>query len=160
MIIKDTKSDVLAQLTLESFRLNGLLLQKGDELAQDQDMSSARWQVLGTLILAGKPITVAEIARRMSLARQSVQRIADYLSERGFTRYIDNPDHRLWKLLAPTPAGRKVYRTLENRRRRWGEELAADVSVAELRAALAVLRKLRAATAPQVRRSGNKIKIG
>lgn len=81
MNAKYKAAHAFGELTLESFRLNGRLLATGDELARDLQMTSASWQVLGTLVLAGEPVTVAEIARRMGLARQSVQRITDRLAE-------------------------------------------------------------------------------
>ncbi len=42
----------------------------------------------------------------MGLTRQSVQRIADLLVERGLAAYADNPAHRRAKLVTPTSAGR------------------------------------------------------
>ena len=55
-----------------------------------------------------EPLPVAEIARRvgLGLARQSVQRVADLLVERGWARFRDNPSHRRAKLLEPTDEGR------------------------------------------------------
>ena len=42
----------------------------------------------------------------MGITRQSVQRIADLLVERGLAEYLPNPAHRRAKLLAPTERGR------------------------------------------------------
>jgi DNA-binding MarR family transcriptional regulator len=42
----------------------------------------------------------------MGITRQSVQRIADILAERGLAEYLPNPAHRRAKLLTPTEAGR------------------------------------------------------
>ena len=140
---KGKRAQALGELTLESFRLNGRLLATGDELARDLQMTSARWQVLGTLVLAGESITVAEIARRMGLARQSVQRIADSLAASKLLRFLDNPVHPRWKLLAPTAAGLKVHRKLETRREAWAAGLVADISLRDLLAATSVLRTLR-----------------
>src|SRR5947208_697900 len=66
--------------------------------------TAAWWQVLGPVL--GPPLPVAGIAREMGLTRQSVQRIADILVERGLAEYRDNPAHRRAKLLVPTEAGR------------------------------------------------------
>lgn len=135
--------DTFAELTLESFRLNALLLAKGDELAKDVGLTSTRWQVLGTLILTGKPVTVATIAQRMGLTRQSVQRTADGLTNLKFTRYIDNPNHLRWNLVQPTAAGFKVHKKLEKRRLKWAREIVEDVSQKELNTALRVIRQLK-----------------
>ena len=143
MNAKFKAAHAFGELTLESFRLNGRLLATGDELARDLQMTSASWQVLGTLVLAGEPVTVAEIARRMGLARQSVQRITDRLAESKLVRFVANPAHPRWNLVAPTPAGLKVHRKLEARREAWALQLVADIPAQDLLVATSVLRKLR-----------------
>ncbi len=67
-------------------------------------MTAAWWQVLGAVL--HEPLPVAGIARAMGITRQSVQRIADLLVERGLAAYHPNPAHRRAKLLAPTEEGR------------------------------------------------------
>ena len=49
----------------------------GNRLGAGAGLTSARWQVLAALALAGRPLTVAQIARTMGLSRQSVQRLVD-----------------------------------------------------------------------------------
>ncbi len=140
---KAQAAEVFGDLTLASFRLNGLLLTAGDRLAADANMTSARWQVLGTLILAAEPLTVAAIARRMGLARQSVQRIADWLMQAGQLEYVDNPAHPRWHLARSTAAGRRTYRRLEKRRAVWAQQLVAGMDPARLQVACDVLQELR-----------------
>jgi DNA-binding MarR family transcriptional regulator len=74
---------------VQVFRLNGLLAEVGDALARPAGQSSARWQVLASIEEA--PAPVAQIARVLGLARQSVQRVADLLAEEGLASYEDNP---------------------------------------------------------------------
>jgi DNA-binding MarR family transcriptional regulator len=143
MNAKYKAAQALGELTLESFRLNARLLATGDELARDLQMTSARWQVLGTLVLAGEPVTVAEISRRMGLARQSVQRVTDGLAESKLVRFVSNPAHPRWNLVAPTQAGLRVHRKLEARRKAWAVRLVADIPAQDLLIAMNVLRKLR-----------------
>src|SRR5919108_292005 len=59
-------------MVLTTFRANGVFLAAGDRLVAKEAMTAARWQVLGAVALAERPLTVAQIARRMGLARQSV----------------------------------------------------------------------------------------
>ena len=87
------------------FRLEGFLTAAGDALAAPAGQSSARWRVLAAV--EDRPMTVAQIARAWSLARQSVQRIADLLVRDGLVAYEDNPEHRRAKLVRLTPAGRR-----------------------------------------------------
>ena len=82
---------------MTSFRLNGQLLAVAEELARPVGLTAAWWQVLGAAL--GEPQSVSEIARAMGLTRQSVQRIADLLVERGLAAYADNPAHRRAKLV-------------------------------------------------------------
>jgi DNA-binding MarR family transcriptional regulator len=46
-----------------------------------------------------KPLSVAQIARNMGVARQSVQRLADNLERQGIVEYAPNPDHGRAKLV-------------------------------------------------------------
>lgn len=131
------------ELVLESFRLNHRLLAAGDRLSADLGMSSARWQVLGTLVRAGGSQTVAEVARMMRLKRQSVQRLADRLEADGLIAFVDNPRHRRAKLAEPTSLGRAVLEQLETRRSAWADNIAGGLPSDDIEAATRVLRMLR-----------------
>ena len=98
------EQDLLSAASIATFRLNGQFLALAEDLARPAGLTAAWWQVLGAVL--GGPLPVAGIAREMGLARQSVQRIADILVERGLAEYRDNPAHRRAKLLVPTEAGR------------------------------------------------------
>lgn len=104
MVAKSRSSeDVLNELVLRVFRLNGRLLDAADRLTEGSGLTAARWQVLGTVLR--EPLTVAAAARSMGLARQSVQRLADVLVEEGLCEFLPNPAHQRAKLLAPTDRG-------------------------------------------------------
>src|SRR5919197_5181614 len=76
----------------------------GEALAKPAGQTLARWLVLEAI--QDQPATVAQIARTMYLARQSVQRLADVLVRDGLAVYESNPAHRRAKLLRLTPRGR------------------------------------------------------
>jgi len=137
--------NALGELTVEVFRVNSLLLSAGDDLTRDLGLSSARWQVLGALELAGRPLTVSQIARNMGLVRQSVQRIADDLARDGFVSYGSNPDHRRAKLVIPTKSGRGGFIAAMRRQESWTREVtsSARLSDSKLRDAASTLRALR-----------------
>jgi DNA-binding MarR family transcriptional regulator len=130
-----------SELLIEIFRLNGLALEAGDVLANPAGLSSARWQVLGVVDHGHEP--VAEVARQMGLARQSVQQTADALERDGFVTYLENPRHRTAKLIAITAAGRKALRSLEARHAVWAARLGAQVDPKSLRALVEGLRHVR-----------------
>lgn len=98
------RQNLLSRSALGVFRLNGQFLSVADELARPAGLTAAWWQVLGAVLPA--PLPVSGIARVMGITRQSVQRIADLLVDKGLAEYLPNPAHRRAKLLSPTAAGR------------------------------------------------------
>jgi DNA-binding MarR family transcriptional regulator len=128
-------------LILEIFRFNGRLLTAGDRLTKPLTLSSARWQVLGAV--EQRPLSVAQIARNMGLARQSVQTLADSLDADGIIEYAPNPDHQRAKLVCLTAAGRRVMKELAQRQIHWANRVAAGTSAKEIEAALDLINKLR-----------------
>ena len=81
----------LRELMLEVFRLNGALLRHGAALTAPLGQTQARWQVMGAVAEAER--TVPQIARRMGMSRQGVQRVADILVSDGIVAFMPNPDH-------------------------------------------------------------------
>ena len=132
--------DALSLLAIHVLRLGGLLTAEGDALAKPAGQTSARWQVLASA--EDGPITVAQLARRLGLARQSVQRVADLLEQDGLAAYDDNPDDLRAKLLRLTPRGRAALSTIQRAQSAWANELGAQIGEAELRRAAAVLERL------------------
>lgn len=128
-------------LILEMFRLNGALIAAGNHLVEDLGLTSARWQVLGGL--TDGPASVADIARKMGLTRQSVQRIADRLMEEGFAATAPNPAHRRAKLYTLTSHGEAVMAEVSRRQIEWSNRIAEAIDSEDLAAALSVMTKLR-----------------
>lgn len=128
------------RLILETFRLNGLLLTAGDRLAKELGLTSARWQVLGSIWDEAR--TVSGIARHMGLARQSVQRTALRLEADGFVGFADNPDHRRARLVSLTEKGVQALEELSRLQAEWVSGLAAEMPPANIRIARGVMRGL------------------
>ena len=133
--------DALTELVLPVFELNGEFLAAAETMTRPVGLTPAWWQVLGATL--DEPLSVAEIARRvgLGLARQSVQRVADLLVERGWAAYRDNPAHRRAKLVEPTAAGRQTLRRLTTAQHAWADAVGDEVGETELRAALGVIRR-------------------
>ncbi|HEU0220812.1 MAG TPA: helix-turn-helix domain-containing protein, partial [Paracoccaceae bacterium] len=131
------------RLILELFRLNGRLLAAGDALTADLGLTSARWKILGALGLADRPLTVPQIARRMGLTRQAVQRIAHDLAGFGMVEFAPNPDHQGSPLLQPSSQGAAALDTIGARQAEWAHGLAVGLGTARLAEALALLETLR-----------------
>ncbi|UFS70336.1 MarR family transcriptional regulator [Geomonas sp. RF6] len=128
------------KLILETFRLNGALIAAGDQLVGVLGLTSARWQVLGSVYEG--PATVAEIARRMGLTRQNVQRIADYLAKDGFVTTSANPAHRRAKLYSLTPHGKSVMEEVRNRQAEWANRIADGIGTTRIGEAISVMTVL------------------
>ncbi len=70
-----------------------------------------------------QPQTVAQIARNMGHARQSVQRVADVLATEGLVIYQENPTDRRAQLLTLTPQGAEVLRTIYALNQEWARHI-------------------------------------
>ena len=146
---RSAAGDALTDLVLPVFELNGEFLAAAKDIAEPAGLTPAWWQVLGATL--DEPLPVAEIARRvgLGLARQSVQRTADLLVQQGWATYRDNPHHRRAKLLGPTPDGRATLVRLRAAQHAWADAVGAEVGADELRAALATLNRVIAASRRQ-----------
>jgi DNA-binding MarR family transcriptional regulator len=133
------RDKVVEDLVLSVFRLNGQLIDAGNRLVLDIGLTSAWWQVLGALDLSPVPLPVAHIARNLSLARQSVQRVADLLADKGLVQFEVNPHHQRAKLVVLTQRGRAAAKSAEERQRPWAREMTAGLSLERISTALEVL---------------------
>ena len=137
------EQDLLSAASMTTFRLNGQFLALAEELARPAGLTAAWWQVLGAVL--GEPLPVAGIAREMGLTRQSVQRVADVLVERGLAEFRDNPAHRRAKLLSPTANGRAAVAKIGPAHAEAARRLVAVLGEQTLAAAVEALRTLSAA---------------
>jgi DNA-binding MarR family transcriptional regulator len=137
---RSPEGDAVSRLTVLVFRLNGLLTAAGDALAEPAGQTTARWRVLAAV--EHTPMTVAQIARAWSLARQSVQRVADLLERDGLVSYEANPAHRRASLLRLTPKGRSVLRRIQAAQREWAEDVGREIGIDDLATANRILARV------------------
>jgi len=140
---RHSEQELLSTSALAVFRLNGQMLDLAERLARPVGLTAAWWQVLGAVL--GEPSSVAGIARQMGITRQSVQRIADLLVERGLAEYLPNPAHRTAKLLAPTAAGRAAVHRINPAHAASAKQLTAVLGHREFESICAALAALSAA---------------
>jgi len=129
-------------IVLGVLRMNGLMVAAGDRLAAPSRLTAARWQVLGAIALARRPMTVPRIARRMGLSRQSVQVSVNRLVDDGLIEAEENDDHQRSPLFRLTKLGTASYAEVDRRQVRWINELAAGLPLVELAATTRVLTEL------------------
>lgn len=135
--------NALTDLIVEVFRLNGELLDAGDQITKPYGLTSARWQVMGALDLEGHSLTVAQIARRMGLARQGVQRIVNDLERLGMVVLEDNVDHKRAKLVALTADGRQAMEQIDKAQFAWVNQLSEGLSERQINQALKLMQTVR-----------------
>lgn len=96
--------DIVPLLVADVFHLAGVFRRRGEEIARRAGRTQAEWQLLSAISDGAR--TVPQIARRLGLVRQSVQRTADHLESKFLVRFVPNPDHKKSTLTELTSAGR------------------------------------------------------
>ena len=131
---------ILTDLIIPIIRLEAHFSRAGEAIAATADQTLARWLALE--MVADAPATVAQVARKLDLTRQSVQRIADLLEHDGLTEYVDNPAHQTSKLVRLTASGRHTLRTIQAAQRAWANQVGARIGEVNLRQASRVVEQL------------------
>ncbi len=133
-------TEVVNGIVLDVFKLNGYFIKAADCLTKESVLTSARWQILGTVL--HEQHTVAAIARTMGLARQSVQRIADVLVADGLAEFLPNPAHKRAKLLSSTEKGLNTIIKIRPEVDAWAESVKDIIGEDELEDAEKVIKNL------------------
>ena len=131
---------ILTDLIIPVIRLEAHFSRAGEAIAAAAGQTLARWLTLE--MVSDEPATVAQVARKLDLTRQSVQRIADLLTEDGLTEFVDNPAHQTSKLVRLTARGRNTLRTIQAAQRAWANQVGARIGEANLRHASRVVEQL------------------
>lgn len=145
------EGDALTDLVLDLFRLDSLLLTAGDRLVSPLGLTSARWQVLGTIMAAERPQPVAWLARDLGGNRQNVQRIINDLQKEELVAFEVNPHHRRAQLVVLTEKGRRTFEAAMELQAPWINNLSDGLSVKDIRTVHRVVRSLRS----KLERNGN-----
>lgn len=142
-IVRTPAGTALTHLVLELFSLSSRMLLAGDRLVADLGLTSARWQVLGTIAAAARPQPVAWLARDMGANRQNVQRIVNDLAGDGLVRFEPNPHHRRAHLVVMTDKGREIFEAAMTLQAPWVNNLAQDLPIEDIDMTSRVLKLLR-----------------
>jgi DNA-binding MarR family transcriptional regulator len=139
---RTAEGEMTTNLILSIFRANGLLLATGDMLSAEHGLTAARWQVLGAIALAERPLTVPQIARRVGLTRQTVHTTVSRLVGDELVELRQNAEHRRSQLVELTAHGRETYAAVDRKQRTWVNELSAGLSLHDLATAEEVVQAL------------------
>ncbi len=133
----------MSDTIFDLLRLNSRILTAGDRLVAGLGLTSARWQVLGTMIEAERPQPVAWIARDMGANRQNVQRIVNDLVRDGLVEFQPNPHHRRAQLVVLTDKGMKAYDDAMRLQTPWVNDLAEGLQPEDIEVTRKVIATLR-----------------
>lgn len=138
------RHDVVTDIMLTIFRLNSRLLEKGDKLVAPLELTSARWQVMGAVALAMRPLTVPQIADAMGVTRQGAQKQLNRLLDEGLFECQPNPRHERSPFYALTEKGMRQYAIAMELETQWAALLGERCALPDLESALNTLLLLHA----------------
>ena len=141
----DRRTEDLGRVIFDLLRCASALQMAGDGLMKPLGLTAARWQILATAAHGEGLATVSDLARQLSQARQSVQRVVDELATAGLIELRENPAHARARLVALTEAGRGVLARAELARIGWTEGLAAQIGAVQVDQAAVMIGALRKA---------------
>jgi DNA-binding MarR family transcriptional regulator len=101
--MNDGPGSLLPLIVADVFELAGRFREEGEAIAKTVGQTQARWQVMSAA--SADPRTVPQIARRLGVTRQNVQRIADLLVKESWASFAANPDHKGSPYLVLTARG-------------------------------------------------------
>jgi DNA-binding MarR family transcriptional regulator len=125
-----TADDAFQDVLLGLFQLHGRVLEAADVMSGGCGLTGARWQVMK--VAMRQSLTVSQIARRLGLKRQSVQRTVDQLAAQRLLELQPNLDHSRAGLVALTAEGRRILAALESRQQAWSARCLRGLGRAEL----------------------------
>lgn len=108
----------VSQLVLGIFRLNSQIAAWGDRFAATSQLTTARWQVLGAIATSETPLTAPQIAERMGISRQGVQKQLNLLLDGELVNAQDNAAHKRSPCYTLTASGQAL---LDDISARWRE---------------------------------------
>jgi len=147
-------ADILTKIILAIFRVNGCLLDAGDELVKPLQLTSARWQVIGAVALAGSPLSVPQIAAAMGITRQGIQKQLNVLLADGLLTQYPNPGHKRSPLYTLSERGAQIYGEVDCLQAGWANQLADGLDSEKLKATLTTLEMLHGRLAAQLKGDG------
>lgn len=133
-------STLLPLIVADIFELAGRFRADGESIAATVGQTQARWLVLS--VASAGSLTVAQIARRLGVTRQNVQRIANLLVDDGSATFEPNPDHRGSPHLVLTQPGQTALARLSKAAARSHTRLAGRLSGTDVGALHHGLRRL------------------
>ena len=138
----DENHEQLTATVLALFRAHGRLIEWGDVFVAPFGLTSARWQMLGALALAGAPASAPAIARQMGVTRQGASKQLALLERDRLVAKRANPAHKRSPLFALTEAGERIYDAVQTAWQAHARSVCAAIPDDDLAATLRTLTAL------------------
>jgi len=107
----DSLGETLHLIVVNIHQLSGAYHQRLQAWTRKVGLTAPQWELM--FAAAGENRTVPQLARRMRLARQTVQRSADQIVRIGMASFRPNPDHQRSPYFVLSEEGRKALATIE-----------------------------------------------
>lgn len=133
------------------YELAAVSRRDSESVAAAHGTTVTQWHTMSVLS-DGTTATVPQVAARLGVTRQAVQRVADHLVERGYLQRIANPHHDTSPLLQLTPTGDEVLQQLWEDSDGPRARMLVDVETRRLGEAAVTLQDLLVALKDQTRR--------
>ena len=147
------EAQLLTEIVLLVFRVNGQLLAAGDRLVEGLGLTSARWQMLGAVALSDGPRTAPQLAAQMGMTRQAAQKQLDLLLDGGLVAAEVNPGHARSPLYVLTKKGTSLYAATARIQADWAKQLVSELPARDLKTAKRLLETLSQQLATSLRRT-------
>lgn len=131
----------VSSLVVAVYDTAAALRRLGDAEAGVAGQTQARWQVMN--VASDGDWTVPQIARRLGVQRQSVQRLVDRLRDEDLIELAPNPDHATSPLVRLTERGTEVLLKINEVADRWHLSIASMADAVRLRETVEFLHWLR-----------------
>jgi DNA-binding MarR family transcriptional regulator len=131
---------LLPLIVADVYELAGRFRDNGEKIAATVGQTQARWQVMSAA--SAEPKTVPQIARRLGVTRQNVQRIADLLVKENWASFEPNPDHRGSPYLVLNERGQASLAELTRAAAAYHARLARQLADTDLKSIHRGLRRL------------------
>jgi DNA-binding MarR family transcriptional regulator len=136
----DLRAEEVDRLVADVLECAGALRRYGDALTRPLGQTEVRWAVLS--VLSGGARTVPQVARRLGVTRQSVQRVANLLAAEGLIESDANPDNARSPLFRLSERGEEVLTAITRAADPWLHRIGEELSLEDLRRARAALAVL------------------
>jgi DNA-binding MarR family transcriptional regulator len=136
----DLRAQEVDRLVADVLECAGALRRYGDALTRPLGQTEVRWAVMS--VLSGGARTVPQVARRLGVTRQSVQRVANLLAAEGFIESVPNPDSARSPLFRLSKRGEEVLAAITRAAHPWLRRVGDELSLEDLRRARAALAVL------------------